>query len=191
MKKYLFFDTETTGLPRSWRAPVTDVHNWPRMVQIAWVVCDEEGKELEKTSTIITPEGFTIPKEASAIHRITTERAIAEGKELAEVLEIFAQKVSEATYLVAHNISFDEKIVGAEYLRNNRRNILEGKEKMCTMHGSTDYCKISGPYGYKWPRLSELHTRLFEEDFEEAHDAEADISATVRCFWELKKRGLM
>jgi len=31
-KMYLFFDTETTGLPRNWKAPVTDLDNWPRMV---------------------------------------------------------------------------------------------------------------------------------------------------------------
>ena len=37
---YLFFDTETTGLPRSWKAPITDSNNWPRLVQIAWLVFD-------------------------------------------------------------------------------------------------------------------------------------------------------
>lgn len=191
MQTYLFFDTETTGLPRSWRSPVTDTNNWPRMVQIAWVVCDAEGNEIERVGAIITPEGFTIPRDASAIHRITTERAIAEGRRLAEVLELFAERALSATRIVAHNIAFDEKIVGAEYLRSGRQNVLEGKETLCTMHGSTDYCQIPGSYGYKWPKLSELHKILFGEDFEEAHNAEADISATVRCFWELRKRGVM
>jgi DNA polymerase III epsilon subunit-like protein len=161
------------------------------MVQIAWVVCDAEGREIEKVGAIITPEGFTIPRDASAIHRITTERARAEGTPLAEVLARFAERVEGAEYLVAHNIAFDEKIVGAEYLRSGLPNILHKKETLCTMHGSTDYCQIPGSYGYKWPKLSELHKILFEEDFEEAHNAEADISATVRCFWEMRKRGVM
>ena len=56
---------------------------------------------------------------------------------------------------------------------------------------ATDYCKIPGMYGYKWPSLSELHIKLFNEDFEEAHDASADISATARCFWKMKQLGVI
>ena len=53
------------------------------------------------------------------------------------------------------------------------------------MESSTGYCRIPGPYGYKWPKLSELHRKLFGEDFAEAHNAAADIQATERCFREL------
>ncbi|MHA7056780.1 hypothetical protein ACWGOQ_0006140 [Aquimarina sp. M1] len=60
-------------------------------------------------------------------------------------------------------------------------------KKLCTMLTSTNYCKISGNYGYKWPTLSELHIKLFGEDFEGAHDASADIMATEKCFWEMKR----
>ncbi|MCX6741278.1 MAG: hypothetical protein NTY61_02675, partial [Candidatus Parcubacteria bacterium] len=35
---YLFFDTETTGLPKNWKAPIEDLDNWPRIVQIAWAI---------------------------------------------------------------------------------------------------------------------------------------------------------
>ena len=57
------------------------------------------------------------------------------------------------------------------------------------MHGTTDFCKISGPYGYKWPKLSELHYKLFKKGFDEAHNAAVDINATAKCFWELKRIG--
>jgi len=63
------------------------------------------------------------------------------------------------------------------------------KRKICTMHSTTDFCAINGPYGYKWPKLSELHYKLFRTDFEEAHNAAADINATARCFWELRRLG--
>lgn len=53
---YLFFDTETTGLPRDWNAPVTDLNNWPRMVQIGWILCDNEGNRIESDSCIIQPK---------------------------------------------------------------------------------------------------------------------------------------
>ena len=70
-------------------------------------------------------------------------------------------------------------------------NSLNGKRRICTMEGSVDFCAIPGPYGYKWPKLSELHYKLFRTGFEEAHNAAADIRATGKCFWELKRRGIL
>ncbi len=90
---------------------------------------------------------------------------------------------------VAHNMSFDEMIIGAEFLRNKMVNSLDTRNKICTMHSTTNFCKLDGPYGYKWPKLSELHYKLFSTGFEEAHDASVDITATAKCFWELRKRG--
>ena len=188
---YLFFDTETTGLPKNWKAPVTDIDNWPRMIQIGWLLSDKNGKRIDTGNLIIKPEGFTIPTEASNVHGITTEKSIEEGVELEKVLKQFAELVAEADFIVAHNISFDEKIIGAEFLRKGIVTDFEEKPKICTMKASTDYCQISGPYGYKWPKLSELHIHLFGLDFAGAHDAFADIEATERCFWEMKKIGLL
>jgi hypothetical protein len=59
------------------------------------------------------------------------------------------------------------------------------------MEKSTNYCKLDGPYGYKWPKLSELHHILFGVGFEEAHNAAADIHATAKCFWQMKKIGII
>ena len=188
---YLFFDTETTGLPRNWKAPVTDLNNWPRMIQIAWILCDNEGNRIESDDFIIKPENFKIPIDASRVHGISTERAINEGENLEKVLITFNELVGQADYIVAHNISFDEKILGAELLRKSIRSDFEKKRKLCTMQASTSYCKLPGPYGYKWPKLSELHIKLFGEDFDEAHDASVDINATEKCFWELRKIGLI
>ncbi len=188
---YLFFDTETTGLPRNWKAPVTDLNNWPRMVQIGWILYDNEGNEIESNDYIIKPENFTIPTESSRVHGITTERAIREGVSLEEALNHFNELIDRSNYIVAHNISFDEKILGAELLRTNIQSNFNNKRKLCTMKLATDYCKIPGMYGYKWPSLSELHIKLFNEDFEEAHDASADISATARCFWKMKQLGVI
>ena len=184
---YLFFDTETTGLPRNYKAPASDTNNWPRMVQIAWRLNDEKGKEIDAQDFIIKPEGYIIPKEASNVHRITTERANAEGVDLEIVLESFSQLINEAKYLVAHNISFDEKIIGAEFYRKNVANKFHKIKTICTMHSTTNFCKIPGNYGYKWPKLQELHYKLFGEKFKEAHNAAADIDATVKCFWKLKE----
>jgi DNA polymerase III subunit epsilon len=185
----LFFDTETTGLPRNWKAPVTDVNNWPRLVQLAFLLYDREGNRISEKCFIIKPEGFKIPADAARIHGITTEIAASEGKELNSVLKEFSDSADNSNYLVAHNISFDEKIVGAELLRNQMTNFIPAKKRICTMQSTTDFCKIQGPYGYKWPSLQELHFKLFGETFVEAHDALVDINATAKCFWELRKRG--
>jgi len=188
---YLFFDTETTGLPRNYKAPVTDTRNWPRMIQIAWILSDDNGKRIDSQDFIIKPEGFNIPVEASRVHGISTEKAMDEGILLQNVLQEFNQLIAETDYLVAHNISFDEKIVGAEFIRKNIDSQLFQKPRLCTMHASTEYCKIPGRFGYKWPRLSELHIKLFGEDFDDAHDAAADIGATEKCFWALKEKGVI
>lgn len=188
---YLFFDTETTGLPKNWKVGLEDLDNWPRMVQLAWVLCDRNGKQINANNYIIKPEGFVIPKEASSVHGITTVRAKKEGALLKEVLVEFEDLINQADYLVAHNISFDEKIVGAEFLRKDMANLLEQKNKICTMQQSTDFCAIESARGYKWPKLSELYYQLFGLTFDDAHDAAADISATAECFWELKRLGVI
>lgn len=188
---YLFFDSETTGLPRNWKAPVSDLPNWPRLVQLAFLLCDSGGNRLAGGDFIIKPDGFTIPAEAARIHGISTERAEKEGKDLRLVLDDFQEAVSRAGYLIAHNLSFDEKIVGAEFLRNKMPDTLPAKIKICTMQTGTDFCAIPGPYGNKWPKLTELHYKLFQAGFEEAHNAAADLAATVKCFWELKRLGII
>jgi hypothetical protein len=87
-------------------------------------------------------------------------------------------------------MSFDEKIVGAELLRNGTQNSIPTKNRICTMERTTNFCAIDGSYGYKWPKLSELHYMFFRTDFEEAHNASVDVTATARCFWELKRIGV-
>jgi DNA polymerase III epsilon subunit-like protein len=188
---YLFFDTETTGLPKDWRAPQSDLKNWPRLVQIAWLQYDVGGTRIAERNYIIRPEGFTIPEEASRIHGISTERAMREGVDLKKVLEEFSGFIDVSGSVIAHNMDFDEKVIGAEFLRIGIKNSLMKTGRICTMKESTDYCKIPGRYGFKWPKLSELHMILFSREFEEVHDASVDIAVCAKCFWELKKRGVI
>jgi DNA polymerase III subunit epsilon len=69
---YLFFDTETTGLPRNWKAPVTDLNNWPRLVQLAYLLYDNDGEKISGGDYIIKPEGFTIPVGGILVSNIST-----------------------------------------------------------------------------------------------------------------------
>ncbi|MEI6669039.1 MAG: 3'-5' exonuclease [Acidobacteriota bacterium] len=184
---YLFFDTETTGIPRNYKAPASDGANWPRLVQLAWVLADDDAREITAAEFIVKPEGFPIPADASRIHGITTERAVRDGADLGGVLAAIALDIPKADVLVAHNMSFDEKILGAEFLRAAHRNPVETKPRRCTMLEATQYCELPGRYGYKWPTLPELHMKLFGTPFEGSHQALADVRACARCFFELKR----
>jgi DNA polymerase III subunit epsilon len=188
---YLFFDTETTGIPRNYKAPLTDLENWPRMVQIAWLLTDEAGEEIDSAEFIIQPQGFTIPKDAAEIHGITTEMALRDGVDITQVLATLTPHIDAARVLIAHNMAFDEKILGAEYLRAGLANPLEGKQRSCTMQSATDFCQLPGRYGHKWPTLHELHLKLFNRSFEGAHRALVDVRACVSCYFELKRRKVM
>jgi DNA polymerase III epsilon subunit-like protein len=157
------------------------------MIQVGYIIYDLEGNHIETKEYIIRPENFEIPEESSNIHGITTDKALAEGIELSIVLNELYQKITSSTIVVAHNISFDEKILGAEFLRKNLNNVLDIKRKICTMKSSVNYCAIPNQYGkYKWPKLEELHKKLFNKNFDNAHNALADIQATADCFWKLK-----
>ena len=188
---YLFFDTETTGLPLNWNAPVSDLDNWPRLVELAWLLYDEEGAAVESRSEIVKPNGFEIPAEAEAVHGINTARALTEGVALEPLLDDFARVVDTSRVLIAHNMSFDERIMEAELLRTGVRSNFDKRERFCTMKTSTDLCAIPSRYGFKWPKLSELHQRLFGTIPDGAHAAGSDAEVCARCFFEMKRLGLV
>ena len=189
---YLIFDTETTGLPLNYRAPVSDLNNWPRLVQLAWELYNDQGEILETGNYIIKPVDFIIPLTATQIHHISHEEAMQTGHDLIEVLNKFSQALNKAQYLIAHNISFDEKILGAEFLRTGVLNNMLLKPQICTMQSSVNYCQIPNSHSsYKWPNLNELHFKLFSEMFPDAHNALVDVKACARCFFELKRRGVI
>lgn len=177
MEKIIFFDTETTGLPKNWGGSVTDVDNWPRVIQFAWQMADfKTGELLRDESILIKPDGWEVPSvkmfmsnglsEKAAIkaasfwtdHGFTQEQNIAEGKDMDWVLDFFINDIEESQMVVAHNISFDHPITGAEMIRYGKRS--ENRpEKFCTMKSTTSICKIpnANGRGYKWPQLQELY----------------------------------
>lgn len=190
---YLIFDTETTGLPKNFNAPLSDSDNWPRMVQIAWQLHDDKGNLIENQDYIIKPEGYDIPFNATRVHGITTKMALEQGRDLKEVLEEFAQVLQKTTVGVGHNIIFDYNIVGAEFIRKGMNNLLEKIPQADTMLLGTDYCKLVGGKSgkYKPPKLGELYEKLYGETFDEAHNAAADVNATAQIFFEMMRVGII
>lgn len=185
---YLIFDTETTGLPKRWDAPVSDTENWPRCIQIAWQLHDSQGKLIEHFDALVVPEGFNIPFEAEQIHGISTRLAQQSGMPLKDVLIHFKKALEKTRFLVGQNVGFDLNIMGAEFFRTAGEDPLAAFSVLDTCTEETALmCQIPGGRGgkFKLPTLTELHAHLFGEPFEEAHNATADVEATARCFLEL------
>lgn len=188
---YLIFDTETTGLPKRWDAPITDSDNWPRCIQIAWQLHDEMGQLVEHQDYLVKPEGFNIPYDAERIHGISTELAEHDGIPLMEVLEKFNVVLGKAKFIVGQNLGFDVNIMGAELHRMGVDSPMSSMPVLDTCTEVTaSLLKLPGGRGgkFKLPTLTELHSYLFNVPFAEAHNATADVEATTRCFLELIRR---
>ncbi len=188
---YLIFDTETTGLPRRWDAPLSDSDNWPRCIQLAWQLHDDMGAVVEHHEFLVRPQDFNIPYDAEKVHGISTELALERGAELKEVLGEFKNALARSKFVVGQNIGFDINIMGAEFHRMGIENPLPGLRVLDTCTEVTaQLCCLPGGRGgkYKLPTLTELHEYLFQEPFAEAHNATADVEATTRCFLELVRR---
>lgn len=198
MRRIVFFDTETTGKPKNYKASFSKVDNWPRITQIAisiYLISDTVGvQKVKSKSFLIKPDGWEIPKEKFFIDNgMSTEKNEAEGVPIMEALHFFKFHIQDADLLVAHNMNFDSNVLGAEM---RRAGFTTGKliEKFCTMESTVDFCQLpfpNGGNGFKFPQLQELYKILFDKKMEGGHEATIDTEACAACYFELLKRGLI
>lgn len=197
MTKVLFFDTETNDQAKSYQASYETPSNWPRLIQLGWIVTDEEGNVLDEQKHYITSDGFTIAPGAHAVNGITLQDLEEKGKPLGDVMLDFLKHVEAVDLVVAHNIDFDKPVVASELFHALNLPVSAedffNKNSFCTMKETTHVTniRVHGRSHPKWPRLEELHTHLFGEGFSGAHDALADTRACARCFWQLVEDGFL
>ncbi|BAO66290.1 DNA polymerase III subunit alpha [Candidatus Karelsulcia muelleri] len=188
---YIIFDTETTGLPKDYNAPINNIINWPRLVKISWGLYDEKLKLIELKDYIIKPEGYEIPFISTKIHGISTKDAIEKGYKINYVLKKFNKIINKYNFFIGHNVFFDIKIICAEFFRIKKKNFLYKKKIIDTKEKSINYCAIKiGKDKLKWPTLTELYKKLFNDTFI-AHDSKSDVLATSKCFFELLRIGII
>lgn len=195
---YLFFDTETTGLP-DFKMPA-EWEGQPRICQLGAILTDEAGRVKAEANLLIKPEGWTIPEAASAIHGISQAEAEKYGISIRGALSIFARFMRMAETIVAHNLRFDLFLLEIEANRSDlsRVNFEFPKNCFCTMTHSTHVLQLpptrkmqaAGFTKFKNPNLQEAHRHFFGRDFEGAHDAMADVRACRDVFFALKKLGV-
>lgn len=188
----LFYDTETTGLP-DFKNSSTAEHQ-PYLVELAAYVAQDDGEVVASMHHIVKPDGWTIPDEAAAIHGITTERALAEGVPLEQVVAEFHTLMAMCNEAVAHNKGFDSFIMRIACHRGGAAD--PGpflRAAYCTMDSSTQICKIpptdkmlaAGFKTFKRPSMQEAYRHFFGKDFDGAHGAAADAQACMAVYFAI------
>jgi DNA polymerase III epsilon subunit-like protein len=205
--KVLIFDTETTGLPKTKVINPDSLRLWPHIVQLSYLIYDSDKNDIVvmEDNIIKTASDVVISEESSAIHGITRDISQTRGVKLDNVLNGFFDALKNVDVLVGHNISFDINVVVVELLRmiydsqsgvsaeeltlikTNLHLLRNYKNIYCTMQNSIDLCaiKVVGKTGReynKFPRLNELHQKLFETTPNNLHNSLNDILVTLRCY---------
>ena len=192
--KIIVFDTETTGLPKSRKAPPSKTSLWPYVCQVSWLVYDDSnGTFYTKDFIVKLPDGVTIPEECTKIHGISNKQMLEEGEDINTILREFTHDWQSCQILVAHNLEFDNKILQAEYHRNSPINWLGRHRKIeyCTMLYGKQFTNIQMPSKFhsgtyqKPPKLVELHQELFADTPKNLHNSLIDVLVCFRCFYKM------
>ena len=205
----LIFDTETTGLPKSKMINQETLANWPHIVQFSYIIFDTELNEIVSSKDYIIKQknGVIIPEDSIKIHGITNKMSREKGEDIEIILNEFFCYLRKVDVTVAHNISFDRDMIMVELLRiiydrpypkedidvyKSDLHFLQNLTNIyCTLQEAVDLCNIKAidKYGreyVKWPKLSELHQKLFKTIPNNLHNSFIDILVTLRCFMKLK-----
>ena len=179
---YIAFDFETSGLPRGRRnTKVTQetLSNFDgcRAVSLSAARFSQRGRLIKTFDAIIRPDGFQIGEESIAIHGISNEKALSEGRPFPEVYHDFMEFIGPRTKtLVAHNAQFDTSVLQSEMLRHGIP--LEQIDDLvirCTLEMYRD--RFMGPI-----KLTKLYADIFGEEFDNAHNSLADSIACGRVY---------
>lgn len=183
----LFLDTETSGIPTSLSAPISDLENWPFVIQIAWLIYTTEGQFIKKENLFIYEEDIYIKQSSERIHGITREELKQKGQDRKSVMKVLANDLRQyKPMIIGHFVEFDSKMVQVAFHRSGLKNLISPLKHFCTMLPSSTYARL--PQN-TFPKLEELYFGLFLEKLEDTHNALNDAEATAKCYFELIKKG--
>lgn len=164
-----------------------------RVCQLAAVLCDEKGQELEVINYLIKPDGWEIAKRFVEIHGITTQMCHERGIPMKHALAHLNSFVERSKKVICHNYKFDSARLMNEFNIYGIPTKMFELPSFCTMMELTSVCKIphaNGRAGYKWPKLQEAHKHFFGVEFEDDHDALADTRACKRIYFHMNAPAL-
>jgi DNA polymerase-3 subunit epsilon len=173
----LFFDTETTGFKSSTFTP--------EIVQIGAILQDTETRRVLAELNVIIKAQEAIPPRVSEIHGITDELAQRFGVESTTAESMFSLMVIMADVVVAHNIKFDLEIIAGVWPAASAE--LTAKQQYCTMLEAESRVGLAGNHagGTKYPKLIEAYRHFYGKEFDNQHDAMADVRACRDVYFAL------
>lgn len=187
---FLLFDVSTNGKPKNWKAHFTDTFSWPKLLHITWLLYDKKGDLIQEADYLINPLSMELDPTALRLSGLTEEQLQKDGVDIKKALAEFCIAVEKSMYIFAFNLQYNENVVLAELYRNNMDHKYMQAERFCLMRESTYFCRIPGrDGGFKWPTLTELHSKLYKVGYEGAGNASKDIMAISRCFNKLLSLG--
>lgn len=198
--KVLVFDTETNGLPNGKNPSITETHNWPHILQISYILYDDEKHNIIdiQDHLIKVDKTIAISDECTKIHGITRYKCEKKGIPITDALDLFNNALQQADLVVGHNVSFDKRLIMVECIRQKKAQYFTRlgvrKQEFCTMKTTTELCGIekinmtTGEKYFKYPSLSELHEKIFGNKPKGTHDSTADILICMRCCEMLRNK---
>lgn len=191
MKAFLF-DTETTGLIANHTVKL-DLQ--PSVIEFYGCLADLKTGEIESDyNTFIKPPkplsdkpNFGEKKTITQITGITNEMLLG-APSFNDVASDIKRVLECAPVVIAHNMSFDREMIDIEFERIHGK--ISWPHSLCTVEQTTHIAQTVRLPTMRSSRftLSNLHQYLFDEPFEGAHRARADVAALLRCCVELHKR---
>jgi DNA polymerase III alpha subunit (gram-positive type) len=185
--KAVIFDTETTGLVKN---RTIKLDNQPEIIEFYGALVDlgKKGKILKEVDTLIKPNK-ALSMEPNPGDKRTITQITGIDNEMLKSAPIFAavskeifQLLEKAPLIIAHNLSFDKDMVEIEAQRLKKK--VKWPRGICTVEQTISLL------GYRLT-LSKLYEHLFEEKFEGAHRAKADVEALIKVCVELHKRNVI
>ncbi|WP_437919809.1 3'-5' exonuclease [Sphingobacterium sp. LRF_L2] len=187
MKDYLLFiDTETSGIPKRWNRPYSDQHNWPSVIQVAWIIYTLDGHEVKRMSSYIYENDIHISTDSYKVHGIQSTFLKDNGQRRKHILRKLAYDIKKyRPLIIGHFIELDVQVLSADFYRAQLQNPFIEQDFFCTMLDSKKY--VINP-SIEYLRLPQLFEQLFDERPTELHEAERDAEITAKCFFELVHR---
>lgn len=197
VRSILFYDFECDRLPL-FSEPSSDPRQ-PHIVQLAAVLVDAETRNtlLSSINLIAYPDGWEIPGESAAIHGITTEHArrvgVPEDFICAALIHLWDRKDGGPKSLrVGHNEQFDariQRIALKRFVGDAAADAWKAGEAECTARLAEPIMVAAGRgKQHKKPKLEEAFEHFIGYPMENAHDAMADVAATMAIYWRIKDR---
>ncbi|AEL23991.1 3'-5' exonuclease family protein [Cyclobacterium marinum] len=192
---HIVMAVDTLGKPKDYKAPASDLDNWPPPISISYYIFNIRG-ELVKSNYLFILTDEIPSDQVLNEYGISKDYFKAKGIPAKEAYQQIKIDAASCKNLVAHNVSYLKKIIYADFKRNKVPFPFGKMRTTCTMKETTKFVGIEADYGddYKWPNLEELIDACFfvsmdPEGIEipEAQNSRWKARSIAKCFIYLKK----